>query len=137
MRLRSAVFGLSAAIASALAADDYQPGADSLPQPDVPAGAVSKYTFDQSQIFPGTTRDYWVYIPKQYNGSKPACLMVFFDGGGYVKPDGGTRATVVFDNLIAKKEMPVTIGVFVQPGTIKATEPPAKDRSNRSFEYDS
>jgi enterochelin esterase family protein len=120
----------------ALAIDDYKLGPDSQPQ-EVPHGEVKKAVFDKSQVFPGTTRDYWVYVPKQYDAAKPACLMVFFDGGGYVKPDGGTRATVVFDNLIAKKEMPVTIGVFIQPGTIKATEPPAKDRTNRSFEYDS
>ncbi|MEI9893752.1 MAG: alpha/beta hydrolase-fold protein [Chthoniobacter sp.] len=122
--------------APAWAIDDYQLGPDSQPQ-DVPHGEVKKAIFDHSQIFPGTTRDYWVYVPKQYDPAKPACLMVFFDGGGYQKPDGGTRATVVFDNLIAKKDMPVTIGVFVQPGNFKAAEAPAKDRSNRSFEYDS
>jgi enterochelin esterase family protein len=120
----------------AFAADDYKLGPDSQPQ-DVPHGEIKKAVFDKSQIFPGTSRDYWVYVPKQYDAAKPACLMVFFDGGGYEKPDGGTRVPVVFDNLIAKKEMPVTIGVFVQPGTFKASEPPGKDRSNRSYEYDS
>jgi enterochelin esterase-like enzyme len=120
----------------AFSADDYQLGPDSQPQ-DVPRGEVRKGTFNQSQIFPGTTREYSVYIPKQYDASRPACLMVFFDGGGFAKLDGQFRVPVVFDNLIAKKEMPVTIAVMVNPGTIKATEPPAKDRSNRSFEYDS
>lgn len=129
-----ALAGLIAA--PALAIDDYKLGPDSQPQ-EVPHGEVKKAVFDHSQIFPGTTRDYWVYVPKQYDPAKPACLMVIFDGGGYVKADGGTRATVVFDNLIAKKEMPVTIGVFVNPGTFKAAEAPGKDRSNRSFEYDS
>jgi len=98
---------------------------------------VKKATYDKSQIFPGTTREYSVYVPKQYNAAKPAALMVFFDGGGFAKPDGQFRVPVVFDNLIAKKEMPVTIAVMVNPGVFKAAEPPAKDRSNRSFEYDS
>ncbi|HYR57426.1 MAG TPA: alpha/beta hydrolase-fold protein [Chthoniobacteraceae bacterium] len=120
----------------AFAADDYVPGPDSQPQ-DVPHGEVKKAAFDQSKIFPGTTREYSVYVPKQYDAAKPACLMVFFDGGGYAKPDGASRVPVVFDNLIAKKEMPVTVAVFVNPGNIKATEPGTKDRSNRSFEYDS
>jgi enterochelin esterase family protein len=103
----------------------------------VPQGEVRHGTFEQSQIFPGTSREYWVYVPQQYDAAKPACLMVFFDGGAYVKRDGAVRAPVVFDNLTAKGEIPVTIGVFVSPGTIKATQPEAKDRSNRSFEYDS
>ncbi len=121
---------------AAFAADDYVLGSDSQPQ-DVPHGEVKKATFDQSKIFPGTTREYSVYVPKQYDAARPACLMVFFDGSGYAKPDGASRVPVVFDNLIAKKEMPVIVAVFINPGNIKATEPGAKDRSNRSFEYDS
>jgi enterochelin esterase family protein len=123
-------------VVRAMAIDDYKLGPDSEPH-DVPHGEVKKAVFDKSQIFPGTTREYFVYVPKQYDAAKPACLMVFFDGGGFAKPDGGFRVPVVFDNLIAKKEMPVTIAVMVNPGTFKAAEPPAKDRSNRSFEYDS
>lgn len=135
--MRLLPFALAGLVAApALAIDDYKLGPDSQPQ-EVPHGEVKKATFDHSQIFPGTTRDYWVYVPKQYDAAKPACLMVFFDGGGSVKPDGGTRATVVMDNLIAKKEMPVTIGVFVNPGIFKAAEAAGKDRPNRSFEYDS
>lgn len=113
-------------------------GPDSQPQPGVPTGELKKMPpFESSQVFPGTTHEWQVYVPKQYVASKPACLMVFFDGNGYANPVGGTRVPVVFDNLISKKEMPVTIGVFIQPGTFKATQPGAKDRSNRSFEYDS
>ena len=94
-------------------------------------------TFASSTIFPGTTRDYFVYVPQQYDPAKPACLMVFFDGAGFVKADGQFRVPVVFDNLIAKKQMPVTIVVAVNPGMIPPTLPGAKARSNRSFEYDS
>ena len=136
LRFPHAVITLALLCATASAADDYKLGPDSQPQ-EVPHGELKKATFDQSKIFPGTTREYEVYVPKQYDAAKAACLMVFFDGGGYAKPDGGTRVPVVFDNLIAKKEMPVTVAVFVNPGSIKATQPGAKDVSNRSFEYDS
>jgi len=130
------LFLLLASSSLAWAIDDYKPGPDSLPQ-DVPHGELKKGVFENSKIFPGTVRDYGVYVPKQYDGSKPACLMLFFDGGGALKPDGQFRVPVVFDNLIAKKEMPVTIAVFVNPGLIKAAQPGAKDVSNRSYEYDS
>lgn len=106
-------------------------------QPGVPQGKVVGGVFAESQIFPGTKRDYSVYVPAQYNPEKPAALMVFMDGNGYAKKDGAFRVPVVFDNLIHQKAMPVTVAVFVSPGTIPANRPGAKDRSNRSFEYDS
>ena len=50
------------------------PRSDSKPQDGVPKGEVTKYTFENSKIFPGTMRDYWVYVPKQYTRpSRPAC----------------------------------------------------------------
>src|SRR6266481_2868111 len=128
---------LTAGTTMALAADDYTPGPDSLPHEAVPRGGVAKYTFDQSRIFPGTMRDYWVYVPKQYDAAKPACVMVFQDGGSYVKTNGDFRTPIVFDNLIHKKEMPVTIGIFINPGKVPPAEPEQKPRDNRSFEYDS
>ncbi|MGN6134163.1 MAG: alpha/beta hydrolase-fold protein [Aureliella sp.] len=106
-------------------------------QPGVPQGKVTSGVFADSQIFPGTRRDYSVYVPSQYSKDKPAALMVFMDGSGYAKPDGAFRVPVVLDNLIHRGEVPVTIAVFVNPGTIPATRPGGKDRSNRSFEYDS
>jgi len=120
------------------AADDYQLGPDSLTQEDVPRGEVTKYHWS-SKIFPGTERDYWVYVPKQYEAAKPACVMVFQDGGGYVNTNtnGQWRVPTVFDNLIAKKEIPLTIGIFINPGEVPPAEPGQKSRSNRSFEYDS
>lgn len=118
------------------AADNYQPGPDSQPQSG-PHGEVRQGTFATSRIFPDTTRDYFVYVPKQYDAAKPACLMVFFDGGGFMKPDGAFRVPVVFDNLIAKKEMPVTIAVGVNPGVVPPVLPGAKPRLHRSLEYDS
>jgi sugar lactone lactonase YvrE/enterochelin esterase-like enzyme len=92
-------------------------------------GEVTKYEFEQSKIFPGTVRDYWIYVPRQYDPAKPACLYVNQDGVQY-------NAPAVFDELIRKKEMPVTIGVFVMHGRVKAKSDQALDRFNRSFEYD-
>src|SRR5262245_18073765 len=93
-------------------ADDYKLGTESSPQDGVPCGEVTKYSWTQSAIYPGTVRDYWVYVPQQYDASKPACVMVFQDGRSYLNSNGQFRVTMVFDNLIHKKEMPVTIGVF-------------------------
>ena len=122
---------------TSFAADDYQLGPDSKVQPDVPQGKVIEGNWVSENVFPGTERQYWIYTPAQYDGSKPACLMVFQDGSAYVKADGQFRVPVVFDNLIHKKEMPVTIGIFLNPGTIPPAQPGQKGRSNRSFEYDS
>jgi enterochelin esterase family protein len=121
----------------AIAAEDYPLGPDSQPQPGVPQGEVKKFTFESSSLFPGTKREWSLYIPRQYDAAKPACAMVFFDGGGFAKPDGQFRVPVVFDNLIARKEMPVTVAIFINPGSVPATEPGKGARSNRSYEYDS
>jgi len=125
------------ATSSLFAADDYKLGPDSQPQEGVPQGKITQGKWVSEKVYPGTERDYWVYVPAQYDGSKPACLMVFHDGGSYAKVDGQFRVPVVFDNLIHKKEMPVTIGVFLNPGNIPAAQAGQKGRSNRSFEYDS
>jgi gluconolactonase len=110
--------------------DNYPPGPDSKPQPGVPKGEILKFTFDKSKIFPGTTREYSVDVPAQYKADKAANVFVCQDGIRYEVP-------TVFDNLINKKEMPVTIGIFVPPGVVKATDANvALDRFNRSFEYD-
>jgi enterochelin esterase family protein len=126
---------LLTAPASLRAADDYKLGPDSEEHPDVPKGKVTQHVWDHSEIFPGTVRDYWIYVPAQYDGKTPAALMVFQDGGGYQNPKGQFRVPIVFDNLIHKKEMPVTIGVFINPGVIPADNQSGR-RDNRSFEYD-
>jgi len=118
------------------AADDYTLGPDSQPHPGVPKGKVARYTWDQSKIFPGTTRSYWVYVPAQYDPAKPACLMVFQDGGGFLGETGAWRAPIVFDNLIEQGAMPVTIGIFIDPGIRLAGSPNQMARYNRSYEYD-
>jgi len=120
----------------ALAKDDYKLGPDSMEQPDVPHGKIEHFVH-QSEVFAGTERDVWVYVPAQYDGKTPACVMVFQDGGSYQDPKGQFRVPVVFDNLIHKKEMPVTVGIFINPGKFADKGKDAKGSgSNRSFEYD-
>lgn len=139
MIVRRMVFSLCLCLlaSAAFAADDYQLGPDSLPQERVPKGTVEQGKFLSKAVYPGTERDYWIYVPAQYDNAKPACLMVFNDGGGYVGDKGHSRVPTVFDNLIHKGEMPVTIGVFLNPGVIPAVKPGGESRKNRSFEYDS
>ena len=124
----------------ASAVDDYKLTPDSLPQKDVPKGKLDGPFEWKSKVFPDTTRSYWVYVPARYDKAKPAAVMVFQDGHAYGLPNEGYKAPTVFDNLIHKKEMPVTIGIFVNPGA-KSGEPPvdAKNwgKGTRSFEYDS
>ena len=111
-------------------AENYPVDPASEEHPGVPKGEVLKFVFDQSKIFPGTWREYWVYVPAQYRPDAPACVYVNQDGIQW-------KAPTVFDNLIHQKEMPVTIGVFVMHGRVKAADPTAaNDRFNRSFEYD-
>ena len=121
--------------ATLFAADDYTLGPDSIPQNDVPQGKVTGPIKLTSKVFDGTVRDYWVYVPAQYKAEQPACVMVFQDGKWYMDPKGQFRVPVVFDNLIHKKQMPVTVGIFVSPGEFPAADGKGS-RSNRSFEYD-
>ena len=111
-------------------------GPDSQRQPGVPKGEVTKLIW-RSKVFPNTIREYYVYVPAQYNGQSPAALMVFQDGHTYVKEDGDFRVPVVFDNLIHQKAMPITIGLFINPGQHGEELPKDPFRAdNRSAEYD-
>ncbi len=92
-------------------------------------GTIKQFGFAQSEIFPGTVRDVTVFIPAQYDGSKPACVYVKTDG---FNPDEKT----LLEKMIAAKEMPVTIGVFVRPGDVPAPMKGTAGRRNRDFEYD-
>ena len=119
---------------------DYSFGPDSFVQ-NVPQGEITQGEILKSKTFPGTIRRYSVYVPKQYDPKKPAALMVFQDGHAYENRWGSYRAPVVMDNLIARGEMPVTIGVFVDPGHKKDKLPEKRgwrpQPENRAFEYDS
>ncbi len=108
-------------------AASYEPPA--IKSEDVPKGSVKQFTFQQSAIFPGTTREVTVFIPAQYDASKPACV--------YVKTDGyNPREKELMEVMIATKEMPVTVGVFVRPGEVPAPMKGTTGRRNRDFEYD-
>ena len=117
----------------------YELGADSKRQAGVPQGKVREGVW-KSTVFPGTIRQYWVYVPAQYDGKKPAAVMVFQDGHAYVADQGEHRVATVFDNLIHKGEMPITVGIFLNPGHTadKLPEKPGwgGNPNNRSFEYD-
>jgi len=118
----------------------YPYGPDSFRQEGVPEGKVTTHVWKDSKVFPGTIRRYYVYVPEQYDSSKAAALMVFQDGHTYIKDDGDFRVPTVFDNLIDQGAMPVTIGVFIDPGHKKPELPPEPgwqpEPENRSFEYD-
>ena len=130
-----------AATAMAASLDEtYHLGPDSEAQPGVPAGKVIGPTTLPSQVFPNTTRNYWVYVPAQYDGKTPASLMIFQDGHAFVNPRGEYRIPFVFDNLIYRREMPVTIAVFINPGhtpgQTESTDKEWGDRTiNRGAEY--
>ena len=113
---------------AAASGSDYALGPDSMPQEGVPAGTVEKRAWNDSSIYPGTMHEYWVYVPAQYTDAEPAAVMVFQDGDFYVNAEGPVRAPTVFDNLIHRGEMPVTIGVFINPGM---KEIPWDQRSNQ------
>jgi sugar lactone lactonase YvrE/enterochelin esterase-like enzyme len=94
-----------------------------------PKGVIKEFTFAESSIFPGTRRNVTVFIPAQYDGSKPACV--------YVQQDGYfPNAKDMLEKLIANKDMPVTIGVFIKPGDVFPPTENTIGRRNRCFEYD-
>ena len=126
-----AVIGLSAAAAPRVqgAPDDEVLTQDSLPQPGVAKGRTFDFVFDQSQAFPGTTRKISVYVPAAYTADKPACVYLGLDGLG-------VEVSAVFDNLIEAHEMPVTIAIGIEPGTVPSSDAPANPRYDRSVEFD-
>ena len=111
-------------------------GPNSFPHPGVPQGRLEKFTWSTSRIFPGTVRDCWIYVPVQYDAKKPACVFVVQDGEAHWRPDRRWRIPTVLDNLIHQQAIPVTIGIFINPGVIPASVAGADAHINRSFEYD-
>jgi enterochelin esterase family protein len=113
--------------------ENYPVHPDTQPKAEVPKGKLTKQPEWTSQIFPNTVRDWWIYVPAQYKADgPPAAVMVFQDGGGYI--NAPVHVPIVFDNLIHRGDMPVTVGVFVNPGNDPTK--PRGQTSNRSFEYD-
>ena len=120
--------------------DVYRLGPDSLPQPGVPQGQVTPWAQLPSSAYPGTLHDYCVYVPAQYDPAKPASLMIFQDGQAWLRDTGDYRVPNVLNNLIYRREIPVMIAVFINPGrTPEQPEASASDwgdrSSNRPQEY--
>jgi enterochelin esterase-like enzyme len=118
----------------------YRLGPDSLPQEGVPKGEVRGPFVIPSQAYPGTQHTYWVYVPAQYDPAVPASLMVFNDGQAFKDMEGSARAPNVLDNLIYRREIPVMIAVFINPGrTPEQPEPTPQEwgdrTTNRPTEY--
>lgn len=134
-------FGLLGLMVIAARGDDsqYKLGDESQVKDGVPRGMVTNHVF-RSKVFADTIRNYSVYVPKQYDAGKPAAVMVFQDGHAYLGPGGDFRANVVMDNLIHAGDMPVTIGIFIDPGYKREQLPEKRGwqprPENRSFEYD-
>jgi enterochelin esterase-like enzyme len=139
--LCSVLIGFLASHVSGAPTDDvYRLGPDSEPHEGVPQGKVTDWKQLPSQAYPGTLHDYCVYVPAQYDGSKPTAFMIFQDGQAWVRATGDFRVPVVMDNLIYRREIPVMIAVFINPGRKPEQEPAsAKDwgdrGSNRPQEY--
>jgi poly(3-hydroxybutyrate) depolymerase len=115
--------------------ESYEWLADSKKQEDVPVGKLIPMSKHTSKIvYPGSARDWWVYVPVQYKKGTPAKLVVFNDGSAYCHGEGS--ACIVMDNLIHKKKIPVMIALFIQPGDIVSQVPGGKSVRNRSNEYD-
>jgi enterochelin esterase-like enzyme len=114
--------------------ESYPEHPDSVEQPGVPKGKIEGPFPWRSNIYPGTVRNYWLYVPQQYQGNEPACAMIVQDGLGMAQ---GWKLPVVMDNLIHAGQMPVTIGIFIDHGQVPSPNDQAQPRFNRSFEYDS
>jgi enterochelin esterase family protein len=102
---------------------------ESYAHPGVPQGKLSVKIVHTSKIYAGMETNYWIYVPAQYDSKTPAALMVWQDGEGHINRDGGSRVMNVIDNLTYQKKIPVTIQVFISPGTIG-------EKKMRSIEYD-
>ncbi|SNY42858.1 alpha/beta hydrolase [Paractinoplanes atraurantiacus] len=110
----------------------YAHGPDSRRRAEAPAGRTVEFSWDGSAVYPGTSRKFWVHVPAQYDGSQPASLIVFLDGEWYLDPAGEVRGAIVLDNLIHSGDIPVTFGLFVDPGVLVG----ARNPKNRNVEYD-
>lgn len=119
----------------------YRLGPDSMPQEGVPKGEIKGPFMIKSSVYPGTQHTYWVYVPAQYNPQVPAALMVFQDGQAFKDENADMRAQNVMDNLIYRREIPVMLGVFINPGRTPEQKEPSPQNgwgdgfTNRGTEY--
>ncbi len=135
-------FFCAAAVLAAGEDDFYKLGPDSLEQDGVPHGKLVGPMTLPCEAYPGTQHTYWVYVPVQYDPSTPTALMIFNDGQAMIDMKGNVRAPNVLDNLIYRREIPIILGVFINPGrTPEQPEPTPRDwgdrSTNRPAEYNS
>jgi putative esterase len=119
---------------------EYPLGPDSLEQPGVPKGRLEGPLLFKSRIIENTVRQYWIYVPAQYTPGQPANVLVFQDGNRATNPTGSLRVPQVLENLVHKKDIPVTIGIFISSGQRGDTWPDTigtGNGNNRAAEYDS
>jgi gluconolactonase len=126
---------LLAVTAFGLHAEDYTLGPDSQPHDGVPKGTVTKFVLAPGKDYPGTPHNCALYVPAQYDPSKPTPFMIFLDGSQAL--GDSMRVPVVFDNLIAKYDLPPMIAIFVDPGVLPTVSDADQNRYNRIYEYDS
>jgi len=117
-----------------LRCQNYPLGPDSQPKEGVPKGIVTKFTLPPGKYYPGTPHNCSIYVPAQYDANEPTPFMIFLDGSGSL--GAGVRVPVVFDNLIAKGEIPPMIGIFIDPGVLPMPSDQQQNRFERIFEYD-
>lgn len=129
-----AFVAITISLLPATAQTKYEPAPDALPQAGVPQGEIRGPFVWKSEIFAGTERNYWIYVPQQYDPAKPACVTIMQDG---LNAANGWHLPDVLNNLIHKQEIPVTIGIFISPGYVPPAFEGDSPRINRSFEYDS
>ncbi|HEX2760502.1 MAG TPA: alpha/beta hydrolase-fold protein [Rhizomicrobium sp.] len=144
-RLLTLCLGLLLA-GSAFAAEPRKPGEyplteDSFPHAEVAKGQLIGPLEFKSKIIAGNTvRQYWIYVPAGYDRNSPPNLLVWQDAQRALPMNLPLRLNVVLDNLIAKKEIPPTLGIFITPGQRDAATYPANlgtgNPNNRAQEYD-
>ena len=102
----------------ALAAEDYKLGPDSMEQPGVPQGQGDQVHLEEQGLPRHRAR---------LLGLRPGAVRRQDAGLRHGLPGrrrlrrttrAQFRVPIVFDNLIHKKEMPVTIGIFINPGDV-------------------
>lgn len=133
------LFIINSATAQNRQAGDYPFTQDSLVQDNITKGQLKGPFEFHSKIFAGTVRQYWIYIPANYNRKRPPNLLVFQDGQRATNPNGSLRIPIVLDNLIHKKDIPSTLGIFITPGNLSERYPDNLGMSNpnhRAEEYD-
>lgn len=134
--LATALLGIAGLFTPGSAQIVYMPPPEAELQVGVVPGKLESFVLQPGKYYPGTPHDYVVYTPAGYDNSKPLPVMIFLDGIRSFL-DSKFEANVILDNLIAAKEIPPLVAVFVDPGVKPVRSNDAQNRYERHFEYDS